>query len=50
MLRVIVFTLVRHFDIEPAKETTPESMQFWESFALFPKALEAKFYLKPRSH
>jgi hypothetical protein len=41
-------TILANFDPVPAAETTPKTMEFWESFALFPKGLQAKFYLKPR--
>jgi len=48
MLKVMVSTIVRHFDVKPAPETTLKSMRIWESFALFPAGLQAKFILTPR--
>jgi hypothetical protein len=48
MLRVLVATTIRYFDPKPAPETTPATMDIFESFALFPKGLQAKFNLVPR--
>jgi hypothetical protein len=48
MLRVIISTILVNYEPIPAPETNEQTMQFWESFALFPKGLQVKFYLKPR--
>ncbi|KZT37327.1 cytochrome P450 [Sistotremastrum suecicum HHB10207 ss-3] len=49
MLRVLLSTLTRNFDIIAAPETTQSSLYVLESFASFPLALQAKFRFLPRT-
>jgi len=48
MLRMIISSVVRNFEVKPAPETNAHSMRLWESFALFPAGLQVKMNLVPR--
>ncbi|KAF9254261.1 cytochrome P450 [Marasmius fiardii PR-910] len=49
MMRIVIATIVRNFDVVAATETNEQSMEIKDSFVIFPSAMECKLIFTPRT-
>ncbi|KAG7091834.1 hypothetical protein E1B28_008239 [Marasmius oreades] len=49
MMKIVIATIVRNFDVVAAAETNDQSMEIKDSFVIFPSAMECKLIFTPRT-
>ncbi|ESK91848.1 cytochrome p450 [Moniliophthora roreri MCA 2997] len=49
MMKIVIATVVRNFDIVAPAETNEQSMEMKDSFVIFPSAMECKLIFTPRT-